>query len=268
MAAHQSAPRPGQARDARLRLVAAPRLVPEAGYRATLRPVLAGPAIAPRIMTAPKILVFDSGVGGLTVFREIARARPDARFVYAADDALFPYGKIPEAALVERVIGLMEGPDRNASARSHRHRLQHGLDAGAARAARALRAALRRHRAGDQAGLRGLAVEARLRARHRGDRCARIHPRADPQFRRGLRSHAGRIGPACRTRRSIACRRADRRRRRSAPRSRPASSRTAPRAPTPSCSPARIIRCCWRASSASRHGRCAGSIRRPRSRAA
>ena len=109
MAAHHPAPRGGQARDARLRLVGAPRLVPEAGYRATLRPALNGPAIAPRHMTAPKILVFDSGVGGLTVFREIARARPDARFVYAADDALFPYGKIPEATLVERVTALMEG---------------------------------------------------------------------------------------------------------------------------------------------------------------
>jgi glutamate racemase len=60
-------------------------------------------------MRSPNILVFDSGVGGLTVFREIARARPDARFVYAADDALFPYGKIPEAELIARVVGLMDG---------------------------------------------------------------------------------------------------------------------------------------------------------------
>jgi len=60
-------------------------------------------------MRSPKILVFDSGVGGLTVFREIARARPDARFVYAADDALFPYGRIPERELIARVCGLMEG---------------------------------------------------------------------------------------------------------------------------------------------------------------
>ena len=58
-------------------------------------------------MPSPKILVFDSGVGGLTVFREIARARPDAQLVYAADDALFPYGKIPETALVARVVALM-----------------------------------------------------------------------------------------------------------------------------------------------------------------
>ncbi len=108
MAAHQSAPRPGHARTAPLRLAASPRLAPESGYRATLRPALTGPTIAPRQMTAPTILVFDSGVGGLTVFREIAQARPDARFVYAADDALFPYGRIPEAALIERVSALMQ----------------------------------------------------------------------------------------------------------------------------------------------------------------
>jgi glutamate racemase len=29
----------------------------------------------------PVILVFDSGVGGLTVFREIVKARPDASYV-------------------------------------------------------------------------------------------------------------------------------------------------------------------------------------------
>jgi glutamate racemase len=53
------------------------------------------------------ILVFDSGVGGLTVFREIAAARPDARFVYVADDAGFPYGNQPEAALIARIIDVI-----------------------------------------------------------------------------------------------------------------------------------------------------------------
>ena len=110
MPAHQSASRTGRPRShARLPLVAAPRLVPAAGYRATLRSVLVGPSVTPRIMRSPKILVFDSGVGGLTVFREVARARPDAQFIYAADDALFPYGKIPEPALIARVVCLMEG---------------------------------------------------------------------------------------------------------------------------------------------------------------
>jgi glutamate racemase len=53
------------------------------------------------------ILVFDSGLGGLTVYREIARARPDADYLYVADDAAFPYGALKESALVERVVGLM-----------------------------------------------------------------------------------------------------------------------------------------------------------------
>jgi glutamate racemase len=56
---------------------------------------------------APVILVFDSGLGGLTVFREIAAARPDARFVYVADDEAFPYGSLPEAALIERCNKVM-----------------------------------------------------------------------------------------------------------------------------------------------------------------
>ena len=51
--------------------------------------------------SAPTILVFDSGLGGLTVFREIKAARPDARLVYAADDAFFPYGRQPEGRLVD-----------------------------------------------------------------------------------------------------------------------------------------------------------------------
>ncbi|MFG1310219.1 glutamate racemase [Xanthobacter tagetidis] len=56
----------------------------------------------------PTILVFDSGLGGLSVFREIARARPDATFVYAADDAGFPYGDLTERALVARVDEVMD----------------------------------------------------------------------------------------------------------------------------------------------------------------
>ncbi len=56
----------------------------------------------------PTILVFDSGLGGLTVFREIVTVRPDAAFVYAADDAFFPYGRHSEAELVARVVPLMQ----------------------------------------------------------------------------------------------------------------------------------------------------------------
>jgi glutamate racemase len=72
--------------------------------------LLAGTVYTPLVMPAPvpTILVFDSGLGGLTVFSEILMARPDARFVYAADDAGFPYGRLSEDALVARVMAVME----------------------------------------------------------------------------------------------------------------------------------------------------------------
>jgi glutamate racemase len=55
----------------------------------------------------PTILVFDSGLGGLTVLREVVKARPDARYVYVADDAYFPYGQHSEDEIVARVVPLM-----------------------------------------------------------------------------------------------------------------------------------------------------------------
>jgi len=55
----------------------------------------------------PTILLFDSGLGGLTVFREVRATRPDARFIYVADDAFFPYGAHGEAELVGRVVPLI-----------------------------------------------------------------------------------------------------------------------------------------------------------------
>lgn len=57
---------------------------------------------------SPTILLFDSGLGGLTVYREVAAMRPDARYVYAADDAAFPYGAWSEDTLSDRVASVME----------------------------------------------------------------------------------------------------------------------------------------------------------------
>jgi glutamate racemase len=56
---------------------------------------------------APRALVFDSGLGGLSVLAEIRRLRPDVEIVYAADDAAFPYGRLGEAELVARVAKVM-----------------------------------------------------------------------------------------------------------------------------------------------------------------
>jgi glutamate racemase len=58
-------------------------------------------------MTAPTILVFDSGLGGLTVFREAVKALPGASYIYLADDQRFPYGHIPEAELIPRVVSVI-----------------------------------------------------------------------------------------------------------------------------------------------------------------
>jgi glutamate racemase len=54
-------------------------------------------------LRAPRVTVFDSGLGGLTVLAEIVKARPDVEIVYAADDARFPYGEMGEDELVDRV---------------------------------------------------------------------------------------------------------------------------------------------------------------------
>lgn len=52
------------------------------------------------------VLVFDSGIGGLTVLREARVLMPERNFVYVADDAAFPYGNWEEAALTERLLAL------------------------------------------------------------------------------------------------------------------------------------------------------------------
>jgi glutamate racemase len=57
-------------------------------------------------MSSRPILMFDSGVGGLTVLREARVLMPDRRFVYVADDAGFPYGGWEEEALRDHVVAL------------------------------------------------------------------------------------------------------------------------------------------------------------------
>ncbi len=53
------------------------------------------------------VLVFDSGIGGLSVLRAIRAAMPDIRIVYVADDAAFPYGAWDEQALSDHIVALM-----------------------------------------------------------------------------------------------------------------------------------------------------------------
>ena len=53
------------------------------------------------------ILVFDSGVGGLSVLRPIRALLPGASFVYVADNAGFPYGTKKEHEIEARVPALL-----------------------------------------------------------------------------------------------------------------------------------------------------------------
>ncbi|WP_427967957.1 glutamate racemase [Altererythrobacter sp.] len=53
------------------------------------------------------ILLFDSGVGGLTVLAELRKLLPDAPVIYAADEAGLPYGTKSEAQIAARVAGLL-----------------------------------------------------------------------------------------------------------------------------------------------------------------
>src|SRR4051794_29268939 len=72
--------------------------------------LLAGTGYGAAVMSgrAPTVLVFDSGLGGLTVFSELQTTLAGARFIYAADDAAFPYGGLPEERLIARVVAVLD----------------------------------------------------------------------------------------------------------------------------------------------------------------
>lgn len=55
----------------------------------------------------PTVLVFDSGVGGLSVYDEVRQLLPDLHYLYAFDNAGFPYGEKSEEYIVERVVAIV-----------------------------------------------------------------------------------------------------------------------------------------------------------------
>ena len=58
----------------------------------------------------PRLLIFDSGLGGLTVLRALRAAVPEAGVTYLADDARFPYSALSDAELSARVCEVLAGP--------------------------------------------------------------------------------------------------------------------------------------------------------------
>lgn len=60
--------------------------------------------------------IFDSGVGGLSVFREIRKLLPEERYIYYSDNAHCPYGEKSREYIIDRAreitrILLSEGAD-------------------------------------------------------------------------------------------------------------------------------------------------------------
>ncbi|WP_340586234.1 glutamate racemase [Erythrobacter alti] len=59
------------------------------------------------ITPSSPILLFDSGLGGLSVLAQLRKILPEAPVIYAADTAGLPYGEKTEAEIAARVAGLL-----------------------------------------------------------------------------------------------------------------------------------------------------------------
>jgi glutamate racemase len=57
---------------------------------------------------APRLVVFDSGMGGLTVARAIRARLPAAQLLYMVDNGGFPYGALSDRALQSRVAASID----------------------------------------------------------------------------------------------------------------------------------------------------------------
>ncbi len=60
-----------------------------------------------RASSKKKVLVFDSGVGGLSVFQEIHRLLPNMDYLYLFDNEAYPYGELDQDVLITRVNKLV-----------------------------------------------------------------------------------------------------------------------------------------------------------------
>ncbi|MCA6964321.1 glutamate racemase [Pectobacterium carotovorum] len=73
-------------------------------------------AIPSNLPSRPTILVFDSGVGGLSVYDEIRQLLPGLHYIYAFDNEAFPYGEKSQQFIIDRVVEIV-------SAVQQRHQL-------------------------------------------------------------------------------------------------------------------------------------------------
>ncbi len=58
-------------------------------------------------MTVKQVLIFDSGVGGLSVYQEVRHKNPHINSFYLFDNACFPYGELEDDFLIKRLMQLL-----------------------------------------------------------------------------------------------------------------------------------------------------------------
>lgn len=63
----------------------------------------------------PNVLVFDSGVGGLSVFQEMNKLLPHLNYYYLFDNQAYPYGELAQYTLLSRVEALVGKMSREFS---------------------------------------------------------------------------------------------------------------------------------------------------------
>lgn len=56
----------------------------------------------------PTILLYDSGIGGLTIYDAIRQSLPNAHYLYCFDNAYFPYSEKSEAVLISRAERIVQ----------------------------------------------------------------------------------------------------------------------------------------------------------------
>ncbi|MCX8661389.1 glutamate racemase [Gilliamella sp. B2889] len=60
------------------------------------------------VKKTPTVLVFDSGIGGLSIYNEIYNKIPYLRYIYAFDNEMFPYGDKSSEFLIKRVSHIID----------------------------------------------------------------------------------------------------------------------------------------------------------------
>ncbi|XBC37640.1 MAG: glutamate racemase [Buchnera aphidicola (Meitanaphis microgallis)] len=57
---------------------------------------------------ACNMLIFDSGLGGLSIYKKMKKNFPNANYIYACDNAAFPYGEKEEHFIIERCLKIID----------------------------------------------------------------------------------------------------------------------------------------------------------------